>query len=762
MTPRILLDGTPISTQVGDSVATAILRNGEHPTQGGTLCLAGDCGACVAEVDGVSWVRTCQTSVRAGLVVKRHPAVGAPSAFASPASGPQVAEDAPVDHRHVDVVVIGSRSATGAAEVLALQAAGREVLALDGKDDHEVVAVYAGPRVIVRTASGMMHVHAHEVLVATGAAELQPVVPGNDLQGLLTVKAAEALVASGIDLGNAISIGPIRPRGVHCNFLEGTLEAIFPAASDADTPDTPSRTVGAIQVKSPDGDSSMHKCNTVIVGLGTAPRDLLSRMADDPAVRVIGPAAAKHDLPACPTEGLACPCSKITVEDWHGAWDRGFTELELMKRSSLTGTGTCQGSVCLPHLQAFISAQRNDGSIDEPFTARPATRQITLAEASSGIYLDAWRRTPLHEEHLKLGANMDRFGGWWRPWNYGDHVAEYWAVREGVSIGDVSTLGKMVIQGPDAVEVLERLYPTTIADIKPGRSRYVLILNERGHLFDDGMVCRETDDRFVLTFTSGGASSAEAWVRDWVDTWGLDVRLVDRTHALAAINVTGPLGGELLKRLGVAEPPKFLQHRHEEVAGVPCHIMRLSFTGEASWELHHPWDRSAELWRALMDAGRDMGIKPHGLQALFGLRLEKGHILVGMDTEMDTTPKRTQHDWAVKMQKPFFLGQEALARTALLPNSRRLIGLTMDGPAPTEGMPILAAADAFGAVAGDILGHVATSFFSPLLKHTIALGWLKRGWSEHEPLIETVMVDGRVATLAEPPFYDKEGKRARA
>ena len=138
---------------------------------------------------------------------------------------------------------------------------------------------------------------------------------------------------------------------------------------------------------------------------------------------------------------------------------------------------------------------------------------------------------------------MDRFGSWWRPWHYGDAVAEYWAVREGVSIGDVSTLGKLVVSGPDVVEFLERLYPCHVADIKPGRSRYALLLNERGHVMDDGMILREAETRFVLTFTSGGAANAEMWVRDWVETWGLRVHVLDRTMSLAAINVTGPLAG---------------------------------------------------------------------------------------------------------------------------------------------------------------------------------------------------------------------------
>ena len=248
-----------------------------------------------------------------------------------------------------------------------------------------------------------------------------------------------------------------------------------------------------------------------------------------------------------------------TVDDLETALDKGYTDLELLKRASWAGLGPCQGGACLPHVRAFIAART--GTIPEPFTARPAARQITLAEAAADTTIDAFRRTPLHDEHLALGARMDRFGGWWRPWHYGDVVGEYWAVREGVSIGDVSTLGKLIVSGPDVVEALERIYPCHVGDIKVGRSRYALLLNERGHVMDDGMILRDAETRFTLTFTSGGAANAEMWLRDWIETWGLRVHVMDRTMSLAAINVTGPFAGELLGRLGLTEPPRFLGSR---------------------------------------------------------------------------------------------------------------------------------------------------------------------------------------------------------
>ncbi|MBA3234773.1 MAG: (2Fe-2S)-binding protein, partial [Chloroflexi bacterium] len=727
--------------EAGDSVAVAILRGGEQPARGGTLCLAGDCGNCLAAVDGVAYVRTCQTAARPGLAVVRHPGVEMPPlpVVADPdITMRPIERDITVRRSEADVVVIGG-GVSGAAAADAAMAAGRHVLRLDAADGDEVVAVYPGPLIVARTPTGMHHVEAAEIVVATGAAELHPVCPGNELSGLITARAAERLHAGGVDLGVAVALGT-PPDGVPCQALAGRLVR-FEGGPDG--------RVTAVVTADTEGDGAHETttpCTTAILGLGRTPRDLLARMAGDVPVTVVGPAGDDVPLPPAPTIGVVCRCSGTTVDDLAAAWDRGFTELELLKRASLACLGTCQGGACLPGVRSWIADRT--GAVPDPFTARPASRQITLAEAAADTWVDVFRRTPLHDEHLALGGRMDRFGGWWRPWHYGDAQAEYWAVRQGVSIGDVSTLGKLVVSGPDVVEALEWLYPNHVADIKPGRSRYALLLNERGHVMDDGMILRESETRFVLSFTSGGAANAEMWVRDWVDEWGLRVHVLDRTMSLAAINVTGPLAGELLRRAGLADPPRFLGHVRADVAGVPCHVMRLSFTGEASFELHHPIARAVELWRALLDLGADLGIRPHGLQALFGLRLEKGHVIVGMDTELDTTPRRIGMDWAVRMEKPRFIGRAALERTAKLDDQRRWMGFTLDGPAPTEGAPIWAG--------GEIVGNVTGSWTSPLLGKALVLGWQRR-----TPFRDLVEIDGREATVSPTPFYDPEGHRAR-
>ena len=490
------------------------------------------------------------------------------------------------------------------------------------------------------------------------------------------------------------------------------------------------------------------ECDTVSLGLGLHPRDALARMGRGLPVRVVGEAGGASDIPPCPQDGTVCPCSAVTVADLEQVWARGFHELEMVKRATLAGTGTCQGSACLPHLRSFLAEK--GAELQPPFTARPVTRQLTVGEIAAGAAHHATPRTPLHDEHLRLGAQMDRTGGWWRPWSYGDSVAEYRAVREAVSVMDVSTLGKFLVTGPDALPFLEFLYPTKVATLRPGRSRYVLLLDERGYVLDDGLICRESDHRFYLTLTSAGSTFGEMWLRDWAESRGFDVHLLNQTQSLSAINVTGPRAAELLQRAGVDNLPGFARLDVGEVAGVTCRILRLSFTGELSYELHHAAADSVHLWRTLLALGEDMGVHPHGMDALLQLRLEKGHIVVGQDTDFDSTPRRIHHEWAVKLDKPEFLGRQAVVRTSRVPLDRQLVGLEMELPAPMQGAVLWNGQD--------YAGYVTSSGTSHSLGKAVMLAWL---WLANGKLPESVTIEGRTARLAPLPFYDPENERSR-
>ena len=517
--PTFSYKGAAVEIRARDTLLSALVRQGVHPTGGGTLCASGDCPNCVVEVDGVAYTRACQRPAEAGLIVRPHPEDTLPLMHPS-----SPVDQVPIVHLHTEVVVVGA-GRSGTTEAERLRNAGRDVVVHDASQGHEVVGLYSGPDVVVRTGDGLTVTHADEVVIATGAAPVLPVCPGSDLPGIVTPVAAETLVAHGVDLGRVATVGPELVR------FEGTdrLEAV---------------------VTSGPGGEVTTSCDTAVVDLGTTPRDVLARMGDGLAVRSVGGAASNGELPRCPVEGVVCPCNDVSFADLNDAFERGFREIELLKRGTLAGAGFCQGGVCGPYLRSFL-AERG-ASAQPSFTARPVSRPLTFGEAAAGHFDQVALRTGLDEEHRALGATMDRIGGWWRPWSYGDFEGEYEAVRERVSIGDVGTLGKMYLSGPDAELALQRLFPTDVATIRPGRLRYVLMLNERGAVLDDGLICREANgERFYLTFTSGGASTAEMWIRDW--TGDLDVRLMNATASRGAINVTGPLASELLGRLGLED-----------------------------------------------------------------------------------------------------------------------------------------------------------------------------------------------------------------
>lgn len=758
----LLVDGQRVEAQTGDSLLVAMLRSGLHPTGGGCLCAGGDCPNCLVTVDGVAYTRSCQVRAQDGMVVRRDHLGGEEPALLS--DEPMSAGNAaPVRHVHCDTVVIG-QGESGCEAARGAWDADLSVVTLDAREGQHVTGVYPGPLVVASDQAGrVLHVHPRrEIVVSTGAAEIQPVVPGSDLEGLVTARAAAELVAAGIDLGRAVALGAA-PAGLRA----GTLAEHFPLGEggwELVRFDGDGRVMAIILRRHGDDDATEERieCDTAVLGLGRNPRNALARMASDLPVRVVGPAAAEPELPPCPREGTVCPCSGVTVADLDGVWERGFHEMELLKRATLAGTGTCQGGVCLPYLRSFL-LQRG-GRLQPAFTARPLNRQLTVRELAAGAHTAVTARSPLHDEHLRLGARMDRAGGWWRPWTYGRNDDEYRSVRERVSLGDVSSLGKMAISGPDAEAFLERIVPTRVATIRPGRCRYVLMLDERGYLLDDGMLCREADqgacDHFFLTSTSGGSGFLELWLRDWAEAFGCDVRILNQTASLAAINVTGPGAARLLARAGARELSAFGRHRQTRIAGVDCRVVRLSFTGELSYELHHPAGDARRLWRRLLAAGAGFKVQPHGLETLLRLRLEKGHIVIGQDTDYDSTPRRLAHEWAVDLNKGDFVGRQAILRTNKQPLDKRLVMLLTDDPPPRE---TLEPRSAEGAAIHDgdrYAGYVTSDAGMAASGGTPMLGWLYLDAEGNLP--REVTVDGRPARRVDGATYDPEGERARA
>ncbi len=662
--------------------------------------------------------------------------------------------------------------------------------------------VYEGPLVPIVTADRLQLVSCRRLILATGASERHLVFEGNDLPGVWQGRGAALMAGRGLKTGHRAVVAFDSDEGLEhlSSLIAAGVEIAAVVAPEAMTLRLPAglatfpggslvaakgaKKVRAAIIQSRTGLTTV-ACDTIVGSLGLEPRASLLRQARAASVEAIAigdlarpglkaaaaeadgrsaargsvPDVAVPDLPVCPTSGFVCLCEDVAVNDLELAWDEGFQSTELLKRYSTVTMGPCQGSLCHSHLRGFVEKQAPGTQWSGPTTARPPARPVRLEDVAAGARYPLEWHTALHEKHLAMGGVMEWAGAWKRVERYGDAADEYRAVRERVSVMDVSTLGKYLVNGPDVIPFLERLYPCRVADLKANRSRYVLLLNEAGYVFDDGLVASLGPEGYYLTFTSGGADVIESWLRDWAETWGHDIRIANQTATLGAINLCGPRARDLLARL-TAEPvdPKSFPYggiQWMTVAGIRCLVLRVGFVGELSFELHHPRLESERLWDALLDAGKDLGIRPHGLGALRLLRLEKGHIIVGQDTDFDSTPHKLGLDWAVKMDKPAFVGRTALRRLEAIEPNRVLRAFRFD-EAPLEGAQLLMGAER--------VGYLTSSRFSPALGHGVALGWVYRtahGWPD---AVTAVDGSGRSfeGTVVHGPFYDREGARLRA
>ena len=332
---------------------------------------------------------------------------------------------------------------------------------------------------------------------------------------------------------------------------------------------------------------------------------------------------------------------------------------------------------------------------------------------------------------------------------------------------DVSTLGKIDIQGPDAALFLDRIYTNAFSTLKVGHSRYGLMCKADGMVLDDGTTTRLADDRFFMTTTTGGAAAVLDWLEEWSQTeWPeLEVRFTSVTDQWAATAIVGPRSRELLARLAPdldvsAEAFPFLAVREATVAGLAARVFRISFSGELAYEVNVPSWYGRTLWDRIHAAGRDLGITPYGTEAMHVLRAEKGYVIVGQETDGTVTPLDLGLDWMVSKRK-WFIGKRSLQRPAMLaPDRRQLVGLLPEDPEELlpEGAALPAKANGIGAAG--TAGHVTSSYRSAALGRTFAMALLAGGRAK---IGGTAVVDlgGREvrAAITQPVFYDPENLR---
>jgi sarcosine oxidase subunit alpha len=489
--------------------------------------------------------------------------------------------------------------------------------------------------------------------------------------------------------------------------------------------------------------------------------------------------AAERAAPSHPWPIVDHPAGKNFVdfdEDLHlcdflNAAQEGFDNIELMKRYTTVGMGPSQGKHSNMNAIRILARVRgkSPGEVGTT-TARPFFHPVPMSHLA-GRGFNVRRETPLHARHDGLGAVWMQAGVWLRPEYYGqpgkrkaDIVREEArAVRDGVGIIDVGTLGKVELYGPDAGAFLERVYTAKFAGMKPGTTRYAVMLDESGVVIDDGVVARLSDQHFYFTTTTTGSTTVYRELQRWNAQWNLEVGIVNATGAFAAMNLAGPKARAALGKLTTLDLSNqafpYLALRQADVAGVPARLMRVGFVGELGYEIHVPADRAGHLWDALMDAGGEYAIRPFGVEAQRLLRLEKGHIIIGQDTDGLTQPDEAGLEWAVKMDKAFFVGQRSVQIVRKRGARQKLVGFELDAigasTAPRECHLVVRNGAIVGRVTSiawsDTLGkHVGLAFVAPDMTDVGAPFFIRADGG--------TMVQARVAPT---PFYDAEGLRQK-
>ena len=471
-----------------------------------------------------------------------------------------------------------------------------------------------------------------------------------------------------------------------------------------------------------------------------------------------------------------------TAKDIKLALREGFRSIEHVKRYTTTGMGTDQGKLGNMHALGII-ADTTGVKMGEVGTTtfRPPYTPLTfgtIVGRNVGEYFDTFRRTPMNDWHIENKAEFENVGQWKRAWYYPKnnetmHDAvqrESKAARNSAGILDASTLGKIDIQGTDASEFLNRVYTNAWSKLAIGKCRYGLMLNEDGMVYDDGVTTRLGENHYIMTTTTGGAANVMGKLEDYLQTeWPeLDVYLTSVTDHFATATVGGPNSKKILNKLipdldFSDENFPHMSFKEAKVGKIKCRIMRISFTGELSYEINVQANYGKSLWEQCIEAGKEFNITPYGTETMHLLRAEKGFIIVGQDTDGTMTPIDLQMDWIVSKKKYDFIGKRSLYRSDTMKEERKqLVGLITDNPKEVleEGAQIVAKLNQSPV---EMLGHVTSSYYSPNLNKSIALAVVRGGKHMIGKKLIIPMEDRAInITIVDPVFLDKENKRLNA
>ena len=671
--------------------------------------------------------------------------------------------------------------------------------------------VYEGLLVPVYQGRTMHRFRPAELVIATGSIE-QPLVFGNnDLPGVMLASGArrlvnqfrlmpweQAVVLTSSDEGLAAALdladGGVNVLAVADSRRDADGSAIEDAGIEYLAGFQPWQAKGSKAVTgvvvTRDGEHRTLACDLLVMSGGSVGQTALvsqggggirydrdqRRYVPDAlpeGMRVVGAAAgsaaAAGAVPAqAPKTGckqVVCFCEDVTTKDIALSLDEGFSSLELSKRYTTVTMGPCQGRMCHRNSGLVIADQLGldpDSQRVGVTTSRPPHNPTSFSLLAARGY-EPVKRTSTHHWHAEHGGKMLWAGDWKRPYDYGDGDSEVDAVHESLGLIDVSTLGKLIVRGPDAAAFLERLYPNRFGDMKLARVRYGIVCGDDGSIIDDGTVARLSEQEYYVTTTSSGAGGMEQWFTWWNAVWKMDCEIVNVTSTIAAFNLAGPNARTALSTLTdfdlSNEAFPYLGAGHAQIAGVPCLVLRIGFVGELGYELHLPAAAGEHLWEKLMEAGEPYAVKPFGLEPQRVLRLEKMHIIVGQDTNAESNPLEAGMPWIVKLDKESdWIGRYAIEWYKRRGNRLTLVGWeAQNGGVPIEGTQVVGAD-------GQPAGRITSSRFSRRLGKAIGIAWLPVEQSEEGTAIRISDPKGSTipATVTHKAFYDPDGERLRS
>ncbi|MDP4032617.1 MAG: sarcosine oxidase subunit alpha family protein [Pseudorhodobacter sp.] len=470
----------------------------------------------------------------------------------------------------------------------------------------------------------------------------------------------------------------------------------------------------------------------------------------------------------------------VKVSDVQLAAREGYASVEHTKRYTTLGMATDQGKLSnVNGLAVLASALNADIPQVGTTTFRPPYTPVTigaLAGEARGEIFQPLRRTPMHAWHEAHGAYFEPVGLWRRPYCFprtGEtHEQavhrEVLNTRNALGLLDASTLGKIIVKGPDAGKFLDMLYTGVMSSLAIGKCRYGLMCNENGFLSDDGVVARIDATTWLCHTTSGGADRIHGWMEDWLqcEWWDWQVYTANVTEQYAQVAVVGPNARKLLEKLGGMDVSRealpFMQWADGTLAGFRARVYRISFSGELSYEIAVPMSDGRAFWDLVNAAGAEFGAMVYGTEALHIMRAEKGFIMIGDETDGTVIPQDLGLGWAISKKKADYLGKRGQARTHLTdPERWKLVGLeTLDGSVIPDGAYAMApGVNANGQ--RNTEGRVTSTYFSPTLQRGIAMGLVRRGPDRMGETVEFTKVGGGSVTarIVDPVFYDKDGEK---